>query len=135
VKALGLRGALRPVRQELGAPLDGHAARVAAVGTGRLDHHAHAGIAAQVADLLGVGDADHGERRGVVQEPHRHRQRRAVRLHGGQQGDGPGGEEPLDRAFAEHHHVAFTLRLLFNTPASAGASGRIVAQTSERRRP
>ena len=63
-------------------------------------HHADARVAAEVADLLRVGHADHGRARRIVQEPHRHRQRRAVRLHGREHDHLPGGEELLDRVSA-----------------------------------
>ena len=73
------------------------AAPLACRRVGRLGHDAHAGITPEVAHLLEVVDADHRQDRRIVQEPHRHRQRRAVRLHGGQHGHVLGGEKSLDR--------------------------------------
>jgi hypothetical protein len=100
------RVALGAVGQELRAPLHGHAAHVAPTGP-RLGHHAHAGVAAQVPHFLGARDTDHGQRRRVVQEPHRHGQGGAIGLHGGEQDPALGGEKPLDAGFVEAH-VAMT---------------------------
>src|SRR5581483_9202134 len=105
VEALHERAALRSVGQELRAALHGHAADLLAAAA-RLGHDRHARIAAEVADLLRARLADHREDARVVQEPHRHRQRGTIRLHGGEHDDLLAFEESLDARVSEAAHAA-----------------------------
>src|SRR2546425_250745 len=106
MEALDERAALGAVAEELRPALDDHPADVAAVGPSRLGDHADAWIAAEIAHLLGVLDAEHGHARRVVQEPHRHRQWRPVGLHRREHDDVSDAEEPLDAVAVEAAHFA-----------------------------
>ena len=94
------RASLGAVGQELRTSLHGHAGDRAAV-RHALGDHRDAGIPAQVTDLLRSLDTDHRERRRIVQEPHRHRQRCAIGLHGGEHGDLLRRQESLDARVVE----------------------------------
>ena len=102
MKALDETTPLGPVLEELRATEHGHAAYLRTV-AGGLGHDAHSRVAAQVADLLRARLADHGQGRQVVEEPHRHRERRTVLSNGRKQHDLLGREESLDRRVVEGH--------------------------------
>src|SRR5262245_54293990 len=99
-EALDESAALGPVVEELGSAAHGHpadlAARPHALGDDR-----DAGIAAQVLYLREAGDADHRDRVGLVEEPHRHGERRTVGPERRQHHDFLGAEISLDALVGE----------------------------------
>src|SRR5206468_9515125 len=120
-EALDERAARRSVVEKFRSAPHAHAADLAAALTG-LCHDAHARVATQVVHLLEAVDADHRERRRIVEEPHRHREWRSVRLYGGEHRDLLGGQELLDGSVLEGH--AGALPVLFDLQILEGARVR-----------
>src|SRR5215470_2757776 len=82
--------------EKLGTTADRHAFDLVVTDRAGLGNHAHARIAFEIPNLGEIRHADHRQRVVIGEEPHRHRERRAVGIHGREHDDVLRGEERLD---------------------------------------